>query len=190
MGRRLVILSATKCLVLSVPVHVWKVARYTCSSPLYVGECDNFIDGGAVYKNPSIFAFSAIREAYRLQSICLSGVLSIGDGRMPGVALGKLDKTSFYTHFYSSSAVREGGGGGGGGGGEGERERERERERLGVQWDASSELILGSTVHPRLSEPQCVLAYLNPSASSLIRTPVRPRLSEPLWPSSKITLFR
>jgi hypothetical protein len=86
---------------------VWKVARYTCSSPLYIGECDSYIDGGAVYKNPSIFSFAAIREAYRLQSVPLSGVLSIGDGRMPGMNLGRLDHSNFYSHFYSSCAVRE-----------------------------------------------------------------------------------
>lgn len=63
-----------------------------------------------MYKNPSMFAFATIREAYRLQSTHLSGVLSIGDGRMPGMALGKLDHSNFYTHFYSSSAVRGSGG--------------------------------------------------------------------------------
>ena len=87
------------------PVHVWKVARYTCSSPLYIGESDDYIDGGAVYKNPSIFAFSTIREQYRLQSVDVSGVVSIGDGRMPGMPLANLDPSNYHSHFHLSTVV-------------------------------------------------------------------------------------
>ena len=92
--------------LLSLPlVHVWKVARYTCSSPLYFGESDEYIDGGAISKNPSIFAFSIIREQYKLQSVDLSGIVSVGDGRMPGIPLAKLDKHNYHSHFHLSTVV-------------------------------------------------------------------------------------
>ncbi len=82
-------------------MHVWKVARYTCSSPLYIGECDEYVDGGVISKNPSIFAFPVIKE----RCVGLSGVVSIGDGRMKGMALAKLDKSNYYSHFHLSTVV-------------------------------------------------------------------------------------
>lgn len=86
--------------------RVWEVACYTCSSPLYFGERDNYIDGGAVYKNPSVFAFEVIRDRYyRLQSVPLEGVVSIGDGKLPSVALERLDRNNYYSLFLPSTAV-------------------------------------------------------------------------------------
>ncbi len=82
-------------------MHVWKVARYTCSSPLYIGECDEYVDGGVISKNPSIFAFSVIRE----RCAGLSGVVSIGDGRMEGMPLGKLDEFNYYSYFHLGTVV-------------------------------------------------------------------------------------
>lgn len=87
-------------------MHVWKVARYTCSTPLYIGECDDYVDGGAVSKNPTVSAFGIIREYYQMQSANIAGVVSIGDGLMPGMPLGKLGQSNYYNHFLLSTAVR------------------------------------------------------------------------------------
>lgn len=70
-----------------------------------MGESDNFVDGGALYKNPSVFAFAIIREHYQLQSLPITGVVSLGDGLMPAMELGKLVKDNYYSHFIPSTAV-------------------------------------------------------------------------------------
>ncbi len=86
-------------------MHVWKVARYTCSTPLFIGECDNFVDGGAICRNPAISALGYIREFYTMQSTRIHGIVSIGDGLMPGRPLGRLDTSNYYTHFLLSKMV-------------------------------------------------------------------------------------
>ena len=96
--------SYTLLVCLSPTEHVWRVARYTCSS-LFIGECDNYVDGGVVYKNPSIFAFIFIREFYRMQSTRIGGVVSIGEGKMQSVPLDALSQDNYQSLFLPSVAV-------------------------------------------------------------------------------------
>lgn len=68
----------------SLSVHVWKVARYTCSSPLYFGEYDNYIDMGPLCKNPCDIGLTKIRMYYQDKQLesSISAVVSLGDGRL------------------------------------------------------------------------------------------------------------
>ena len=40
---------------------VWKVARYTSAAPIYFTECDEYVDGGMLAKNPSCDALTKIQ---------------------------------------------------------------------------------------------------------------------------------
>ena len=56
-------------------------------------------------KNPSVTALGNIREYYKMQSTGIGGIVSIGDGLMPGMPLAKLDGSNYYSHFLLSKEV-------------------------------------------------------------------------------------
>ena len=81
-------------------MHVWKVARYTCSSPLYFGEYDNYIDTSVLCKNlcgvalEKINSFHAQYQDYIIDPVSI--VVSLGDGRLPPQPLGVTSPLSTY----------------------------------------------------------------------------------------------
>ena len=81
-------------------MHVWKVARYTCSSPLYFGEYDNYIDTSVLCKNLCGVAFEKINSFYAAyQNDFLdpvSVVVSLGDGILSPQQLGVTSPLSTY----------------------------------------------------------------------------------------------
>ena len=81
-------------------MHVWKVARYTCSSPLYFGEYDNYIDTSVLCKNLCGVALEKINSFYAgFQNDSLdpiSVVVSLGDGILPAQQLGVAGPLSTY----------------------------------------------------------------------------------------------
>ena len=81
-------------------MHVWKVARYTCSSPLYFGEYDNYIDTGVLCKNMCGLAIDRIKSFYegiqRDNPNPISMVVSLGDGMFPAQPLGAVTQLSTY----------------------------------------------------------------------------------------------
>ena len=89
-------------------VHVWKVARYTCSSPLYFGEYDNFVDTSVVCKNLCGVGMEKINSYYNsLQQPTpdpISMVVSLGDGILPAQQLGIADSTATYYLSLSGQA--------------------------------------------------------------------------------------
>ena len=90
-------------------MHVWKVARYTCSSPLYFGEYDNYIDTSVVCKNLCGIGLEKINSYYKsIQPDTytpdpISMVVSLGDGILPAQQLGIADSAASY---YLSSPSR------------------------------------------------------------------------------------
>lgn len=86
-------------------MHVWKVARYTCSSPLYFGEYDNYIDTSVLCKNLCGVALEKINSFYvGFQNDSLdpvSMVVSLGDGILPAQQLGVAGPLS--TYYLSSN---------------------------------------------------------------------------------------
>ena len=81
-------------------MHVWKVARYTCSSPLYFGEYDNYIDTGVLCKNLCNIGLERI-NSYHLgleqdTADPISVVVSLGDGRLQAQQLGTASQLSTY----------------------------------------------------------------------------------------------
>ena len=81
-------------------MHVWKVARYTCSSPLYFGEYDNYIDTGVLCKNLCNVGLEKINSFYmdfqQSSTDPISVVVSLGDGRLPPQQLGTASQLSTY----------------------------------------------------------------------------------------------
>ena len=90
---------------------MWKVARYTCSSPLYFGEYDNYIDTGVLCKNMCGLAIDKIKSFYegiqKDNPDPISMVVSLGDGRLPAQPLGPARPLSTY---YLGSNPRLGNG--------------------------------------------------------------------------------
>jgi len=82
------------CVFLLPSGSVWEVACYTCSTPEYIGEKDQYVDGGSISKNPSVFALGHILEQCRIDGTSVGGVVSLGDGQYPGMALGELDSVN------------------------------------------------------------------------------------------------
>lgn len=97
-------------LCITQTVHVWKVARYTCSSPLYFGEHDNYIDTGVVCKNLCGVGLEKINSYYEKfgQNIIdpISMVVSLGDGHLPAQQLGSTGRLS--TLFLRSNPNTKG----------------------------------------------------------------------------------
>ena len=81
-------------------MHVWKVARYTCSSPLYFGEYDNYIDTSVLCKNLCGLGLEKISEYYRAFEANvvdpISTVVSLGDGILPAQPLAVADSAAAY----------------------------------------------------------------------------------------------
>lgn len=81
-------------------VHVWKVARYTCSSLLYFGEYDNYVDTSVVCKNLCGLGLEKISSYYssfqQNTPDAISLVVSLGDGILPAQQLGIADSTASY----------------------------------------------------------------------------------------------
>ena len=81
-------------------MHVWKVARYTCSSPLYFGEYDSYVDTSVVCKNLCGIGLEKISLYYNSlqQPIAdpISLVVSLGDGTLRPQQLGIADSTAAY----------------------------------------------------------------------------------------------
>ena len=84
----------------SLAVHVWKVARYTCSSPLYFGEYDYYVDTSVLCKNMCGLAIDRIKSFYdgiqRDTPNPISAVVSLGDGMFPAQPLGTVTPLSTY----------------------------------------------------------------------------------------------
>ncbi len=78
------------------------MACYTCSTPLYIGENDEYVDGGAIYKNPSVFALGYIVERCRNYGAEVGGVISLGDGRYPSMPLKELDQSNYDIYTRST----------------------------------------------------------------------------------------
>lgn len=64
---------------------VWRVARYTSSSPMHFGEQDYYVDGGVFAQNPTDIGLIVIQEFYRNQ-LSIAVVVSLGSGRFPAPA--------------------------------------------------------------------------------------------------------
>ena len=74
-------------------VHVWKVARYTCGSPLSIAECDGYTDAGAVCSNLSSFAMTRIQDFCKQNGLSPQGgcFVSVGAGYFAPEELGGVD---------------------------------------------------------------------------------------------------
>ena len=87
---------------------MWKVARYTCSSPLYFGEYDNYVDTSVVCKNLCGIGLEKINLYYSgLQQTTpdpISVVVSLGDGILSPQQLGTADSTAAYYLSLSGQA--------------------------------------------------------------------------------------
>lgn len=79
-------------------VHVWKVARYTCSSPFYFGECDHYVDTSVLCKNLCGIGLEKISSYYKgfQQDTAdpITMVVSLGDGIMHPQQLGFADSSA------------------------------------------------------------------------------------------------
>ena len=79
---------------------MYRVARYTCSSPLYFGEYDNYIDTGVLCKNLCGVGLKKINSYYEhLQQVVLDPialVVSLGDGIPPAQPLSVTGQLSTY----------------------------------------------------------------------------------------------
>ena len=76
---------------------VWKVARYTSAAPMFLKECDNYVDGGVICNNPTDCGLTVIQNFYRKQGMKppIALVVSIGSGRYPPEKIGKVDAQAF-----------------------------------------------------------------------------------------------
>ena len=81
-------------------MHVWKVARYTCSSPFYFGECDNYVDTSVMCKNLCGIGLEKILTYYegfqQNSPDPVTMVVSLGDGILPAQQLGFADSSAAY----------------------------------------------------------------------------------------------
>ena len=69
-------------------------------------EMDNYVDGGVLAQNPTLFGISRIEEHYyaKGQGLPMSLVVSMGTGIPPDVELGNVDAQeflSFGSHWFS-----------------------------------------------------------------------------------------
>lgn len=76
---------------------VWKVARYTSAAPMFLRECDNYVDGGMICNNPTDCGLTVIQNYYRKQEVKppISLVVSVGSGLFPAEKIGKVDAQAF-----------------------------------------------------------------------------------------------
>lgn len=76
---------------------VWKVARYTSAAPMFLKECDNYVDGGVICNNPTDCGLTVIQNFYRKQGMKapIALVVSVGSGRYPPEKIGKVDAQAF-----------------------------------------------------------------------------------------------
>ena len=91
---------------------MWKVARYTCASPIFFGEFENYVDGGVLANNPCDCGLTAIQNFYQLQGerLLISIVVSVGTGVDPSEKLGKVDAQEylfFGMHWLHLSKLKE-----------------------------------------------------------------------------------
>ena len=91
---------------------VWKVGRYTCASPIFFGEFENYVDGGVLANNPCDYGMTAIQNFYRLQGekLLIAVVVSIGTGEYPPVKMGKVDAQEFLffgKHWLNLSRLKD-----------------------------------------------------------------------------------
>ena len=77
--------------------QVWKVARYTSAAPMFLRECDNYVDGGVICNNPTDCGLTVIQNFYRKQEMKppIALVVSVGSGIFPAEKIGKVDAQAF-----------------------------------------------------------------------------------------------
>ena len=92
--------------------EIWKVARYTSAGPTMFKEMDNYVDGGVLAQNPSLYGISRIEEYYQAkgQKLPVSLVVSMGSGVPPDVELGNVDAQDFLSfglHWFSGELSKK-----------------------------------------------------------------------------------
>ena len=83
------------------------MACYTCSTPDFIGEKDQYVDGGTISKNPSVFALGHILDQCRKVGTSVGGLVSLGDGQYPGMPMRELDSSNM-SMFNDSVKVMSG----------------------------------------------------------------------------------
>ncbi len=79
--------------VLTLTVPIWKVARYTCTSPLSVTEADGYVDASAICSNLCGLALTRIEEFMEQQGspAGVGCVVSVGQGSFASEPLGYVE---------------------------------------------------------------------------------------------------
>ena len=79
--------------VVTHAVPVWKVARYTCATPLNIMECDNYTSTDLAQPNLSSLGLRRIRKLYTdtQQSVAISSLVCVEAGQFDAVEMGCVD---------------------------------------------------------------------------------------------------
>lgn len=85
---------------------MYKVAQYTCSSLMFFGECDGYIDMALLSKNPCEVGLSRIRKYFQdnpkeAEGGSVTSVVSLGDGIPKSQQLGGMGNPLM--HYLTSS---------------------------------------------------------------------------------------